>query len=343
MRGTDSLRQDSVRRIRVKTPVAALGLALALFVVIGSLVGLFVYQGFNDAMSRGEQKAQIAAQTVAAQFQWIVEASRQALRRIDDTIGFRPDLLSGQQIQDIGNAIDALPDNVEARVFNQDGRELLATAPQEGELTVADRDYFQALRDGQEFVISRLIVDRVTGKHSFVIAKRIERDGKFAGIAAIVIPSELISRFWAALELGPDSTASIIRDDGWIVARHPVLERIDRPEQPGPVHQIPAAGPLRRISVAALARRRDRAPGRLLPRAGRTAGRGRRGLHPYRAGRSLRAPPAPRGGADPGDDRPARLRLVGFAPARHRRAPARGAGGRAQAEQAAACARCTTA
>ncbi len=138
-------------QIRVRTPVAALGLALAVFVVIGSLTGLFVYQGYHDALIRGDQKAATAAQTVAAQFQWIVEASRQALRRIDETLGFRPELLSGQKLQDIGEAIDALPDNVEARVFNAEGRELLTTAPQEGELDVADREYFQALRDGTPF------------------------------------------------------------------------------------------------------------------------------------------------------------------------------------------------
>lgn len=209
--------------VKVRTPVAALGLALALFLLIFVIGGLSVWQGYRDSLERGEQRAAVAAHTVAAHFQWIVEASRQALRRIDDTLDFRPALWNTSGIGDISGAIAGLPDTVEVRVFDAQGQEVLTTNPSAGELSVGDRSYFMELRDGQSFVISPLLVDRVTGRHSFVVAQRLERNRAFAGIAAIVIPSDLISGFWASLGLGQDSTASIIRDDGWIVARHPAL------------------------------------------------------------------------------------------------------------------------
>ena len=210
--------------MKMRTPLAALGLALALFLVVIGISGLFVWQGYRDTLNRGEQRAATAAETIAAHFRWIIEASRQALSRIDDTIGFRPELLTVAEVGDMDSAIAGLPSNVEVRVFDRTGRDLLSTAPDEGKVEIEDRDYFQALRDGQPFVISGMLVDRGTNQQSFVIGRRLVRNGEFAGIAAIIIPSDLIADFWASLNLGRGSVASIIGDDGWIVTRFPPLE-----------------------------------------------------------------------------------------------------------------------
>lgn len=213
-----------MRPIRVRTSVAAVGLAAALFAFVSALAGFFLWQGYRDALNRGEQRAAIAAQTVAVHFQWIVEASRQALRRVNDALDFRPDLWNSRELGDLDDIVAALPGGVQVRVFDAGGNEVLSSEPEAGEITISDRAYFRMLRDGQTFVISRLLTDRVTGKRSFVVARRLERERGFAGIAAIVIPSGLISEFWTSLDLGADSTASIVRDDGWLVARHPPLD-----------------------------------------------------------------------------------------------------------------------
>ncbi len=209
----------------MRTPLAALGLALALFLFVIFISGLFVWQGYRDTLDQGEQRAAAAAKTIAAHFQWIVEASRQSLGRIDDTIGFRPELLGSAELGDMDNAVAGLPANVVVRVFDRTGHELLSTAPTEDEVEIGDREYFQALRGGENFVISRLLVDRATNHQSFVIGRRLVRDGEFAGIAAIVVPSDLIADFWVSLNLGRDSSASIVGDDGWVVTRFPSLER----------------------------------------------------------------------------------------------------------------------
>ncbi len=216
----------------VRAPMAALGLATALFLVIVAISAQSVWQGYSDAVERGEQRVVTSAQTVAAHFQWMIETSRQALRRLDDTAGFRPELLSTMRVGDIGDAIEGLPDSVDARIFDAEGNELLSTRPEMGELVVGDRSYFETLRDGQEFVISDLLIDRVTEEQSFVVARRLERNGQFAGIAAIVVPTDLIVVFWASLDLGEGSLTSIIRDDGWIVTRYPkVMEATNVSDQ----------------------------------------------------------------------------------------------------------------
>jgi two-component sensor histidine kinase len=213
-----------LKPFRVRTPVAAVGLAAALFVFISLLAGWFLWQGYRDAQSRGEQRAAIAAHTVAAHLQWIVEASRQALRRVNDTLDFRPDLWNSREIARLDTLVGALPADGQVRVFDAGGNEVLSSSPDAGEINISDRPYFRSLRDGESFVVSRLLTDRVTGARSFVIAQRLERERGFAGIAAIVVPSSLISEFWSSLDLGEGSSASIIRDDGWLVARHPPLD-----------------------------------------------------------------------------------------------------------------------
>jgi two-component system, sensor histidine kinase PdtaS len=229
-----------VKPIRVRTPVAAVGLALALFLFISALAALFVWQGHRDALSRGEQRAAIAAQTIAAHFQWIIEASRQSLRRINDTLDFRPELWNSRELGDLDDIVAALPGRVQVRVFDAGGNEVLSSEPDAGGLNVSDSPYFQMLRDGERFVVSRLLIDRLTGARSFVVARRLERERGFAGIAAIVIPSSLISEFWSSLGLGPGSSASVIRDDGWIVARHPPLdESVDLSEHVLFTHFLP--------------------------------------------------------------------------------------------------------
>src|SRR3546814_1844750 len=54
------------------------------------------------------------------------------------------------------------------------------------------------------------------------IAHRIERNGEFLGAAVIFVPAGLMADFWATLDLGPNSSVGLLRDDGWLIARHPV-------------------------------------------------------------------------------------------------------------------------
>lgn len=208
--------------MRVRTPLAAFVLAAGLFVSVLASSALFVSQGYRDSIRRGEEKAGIAAQIVAVHFQWLIEASRQSLRRIDDTLGYRPELLATAMLGDLDDAIEGLPQNVEVRLFDRNGREILSTAPR-GEINIADRPYFQELRDGAAQVISQLLIDRITGERSFIVGRRLLRSGKFAGVAVIVVPTSLMSQVWLNLDLGPDSAISVVRKDGLIVARHPGL------------------------------------------------------------------------------------------------------------------------
>ena len=88
-------------------------------------------------------------------------------------------------------------------------------------INVQDREYFQRLLKGESVVLSPQLKERLSGEQVFVIARRISRNGGFHGAASIAIPTDSMNAFWSALELGPRSTVSLIRSDGWLMARQP--------------------------------------------------------------------------------------------------------------------------
>ena len=116
------------------------------------------------------------AQVVAAHIQWLFEASFQALRRVDEALGARPDLFIPGTPGDLGKAVEGLPAEIAIWVFDRAGVPLLTEA---AAAPVADQPYFQALAAGDDWHISALLGENVTGQQAFAIGHRIERDGQF--------------------------------------------------------------------------------------------------------------------------------------------------------------------
>lgn len=169
-----------------------------------------------------------SAQVVAAHIEWMMEASDQALQRIDAALGDEPVSSSNDAIADIRKAVGNLPEGFQYSVYDETGRLRYSSVPKAVGIQVTDREYFQRLRDGEHVVISPQLKERLSGERVFVVARRIARGGEFHGAASIAIPTKAMDEFWSLLELGPHSTVSVLRFDGWLVARHPQLpETID--------------------------------------------------------------------------------------------------------------------
>ena len=230
------------RVVNVTTPVAAVVLALLMVAALAGLASLMIWQNYRAALRAGEARAVSSAQVVAAHIEWMMEASDQALRRIDDALGYEPISSSNDAIADIRKAVGDLPEGFQYSVYDETGRLRYSSVPEAVGIQVSDREYFQRLRDGEPIVISPQLEERLSGEQVFVVARRISRAGQFHGAASIAIPTKAMDEFWSQLELGPHSTVSVIRTDGWLVARHPQLPRtIDLKSTPLFSEYLPAA------------------------------------------------------------------------------------------------------
>ncbi|WP_375451790.1 sensor histidine kinase [uncultured Devosia sp.] len=207
---------------RVSAPIVTMGLTELFLVLFSALTAYMIYGAYQDAVSRSQTRATASAYVVAAHTQWLMEASFQALRRIDAAAGDRLSALQADAIGDLNEAVQSLPGNVQAWVFDANGMPRLTNAGTSQRVNAADRDYFLAIKAGRPFEISQLITSRSIGENVFVVAKRLERNGVFVGCAIIVLPATVLSQFRSSLELGPQSTVALFRDDGLLITRDPV-------------------------------------------------------------------------------------------------------------------------
>jgi two-component system, sensor histidine kinase PdtaS len=206
---------------------AAVIFVIALFAVLASVLAWSLYQSYQAAILRINERVTTSSQIVATNAGWIDALAWQALRRIDDRLG--PEVRTGAAtgVEDIKDAVYGLPGQVQAYVVNPDGMTLYSTDPQLKPIDIRDREYFSALAEGASEYISPLLVSRLNGEQIFVFSRRLQRGGKFAGAAMVSFSADMLSSIWELLDLGPGSTVSIMRADGQLVARYP--------KPPGPI------------------------------------------------------------------------------------------------------------
>lgn len=204
------------RTLRAAT--ALIVLMFALFVVV---LSVSVIREREAARVAAEARAAAASQVVATNVGWITELSRQALGRIDEALGI--DIAQGSVIgaERIRAAVDRLPGNVKTYVVAANGSTLFTTDPEIQPIDIRDREYFAVPAAGERFHISPLLVSRLDGKQIFVFSRRLERAGTFQGVAILSFDVELFREIWQSLSFDAQSTVSLLREDGQLVARYP--------------------------------------------------------------------------------------------------------------------------
>lgn len=193
---------------------------LAFLALFAGIFGYFILAGVAQTQSRFEDRSAAAAQVVATNAYWIAEVADQTLRRVDAVLG---PAMTGSETK-LLPVLEGLPSVTELYVVDAAANTIYATVPGAENVSVADREYFTALRDGAEFYTSSLIVSRLTGDRIFVFSKRIERSGAFAGAVMVSFSDSVLKELWQTLNLEEGSTVSLVRDDGHLIARFPPPE-----------------------------------------------------------------------------------------------------------------------
>jgi two-component system, sensor histidine kinase PdtaS len=206
---------------------AAVIFITALFAILASILAWSLYQSYQAAILRINERVMTSSQIVATNAGWIDALAWQALRRIDDRLG--PEVKTGGPagVESVRDAVAGLPGSVQAYVVRADGMTLFSTDPEVKPIDIRDREYFSELAKGASEYISPLLVSRLNGEQIFVYSRRLQRGGKFAGAAMVSFSADVLRSVWDVVNLGPGSTVSIMRPDGKVVARYP--------KPPGPI------------------------------------------------------------------------------------------------------------
>ncbi|WP_127145496.1 sensor histidine kinase [Pelagibacterium montanilacus] len=205
----------------LNTATLAAAFAALLSVCIFVILAVVVSQAYRDQIARAEETAKSTAQVVAVHSRWVIEASVQSLERIYDRLEAGDFDTPTDTLNDISAAFDHLPGDVGIAVYGPGGNLRLSNIPEAEQANVSESAFFVALAQGQTLHISPFLTMSAGGAHAFVVARRLEQDGAFSGIATVTISNAMLSDFAQSLALDNGSTMSLVRDDGWLVARHP--------------------------------------------------------------------------------------------------------------------------
>lgn len=217
--------RTAVRRQKMATAhVLAIFMILLLLATFVIGTGLMIWRSYDETRERTSELAASSAQVVSANAEWIMETARQILLRVDSSLDAALESRVEGLEQSLGVAVASLPGGAKIYVVAEDGAIRLTTDPEIRDIDIRDREYFSVPAQGAVWYVSGLMVSRLNDEQIFVVSKRLERDGVFAGTAIISFNSNLMRRIWDSLKLDPLSTVSLIRDDGMLVSRFPEPE-----------------------------------------------------------------------------------------------------------------------
>lgn len=205
------------RARRISAIPVALTLLILFLAAFAGIFGYFLVQGVRQTATTLEERSAAAAQVVATNAAWINEVANQTLRRVDAALG--PTMLD--QIDSLQVALNGLPAQVDVYVVDANAQTIFSTVPGAESVSIADRDYFARVRDGAPFYMSSAIISRINGANIFAFSKRVERNGEFAGAIMVSFPSTVIDLLWSTLDFDEQSSISLIRSDGKLIARYP--------------------------------------------------------------------------------------------------------------------------
>ena len=92
------------------------------------------------------------------------------------------------------------------------------------DVDVSDRDYFKALKadDGPQSFVSAPVQNRGNGTWNVYLARRLnDPQGHFMGLLLGAISVPYFENFFSSTSLGPDTTISLMREDGLLLAHFP--------------------------------------------------------------------------------------------------------------------------
>jgi signal transduction histidine kinase/DNA-binding NarL/FixJ family response regulator/HPt (histidine-containing phosphotransfer) domain-containing protein len=247
-----------ITRLRSLLPLAA-GAAILIATILGANL-IFLANLRESALQSAEADLARYSMTLAETADRSLKSADLLLSSVGDLLGRRGanDPSSYRQLAELYDIYLNLRDKVEGlphidaiNLIGSDG-ELINSSRSwpPPHVNLADRDFFIALRDDPslEFYIGEPVVNRVTGSMIIPLTRRLNGpDGDFLGIIVGVISLQYFENFFAVTSLGPGSAASLLRQDGRVLAGFPP-DRVGTRTNTAVHRALGAGGTIRELS-----------------------------------------------------------------------------------------------
>jgi signal transduction histidine kinase/DNA-binding response OmpR family regulator len=119
------------------------------------------------------------------------------------------------------------------------------------DVDISDRDYFKALKadPNLQSFISAPIQNRGTGTWNIYVARRLsDPNGEFMGLLLGAMSLQYLENFFGSTTPGLDTSISLVREDGTLLARFPPTDMIGKPSSGGGQRALAAGGTIREPS-----------------------------------------------------------------------------------------------
>ncbi|MDO8479809.1 MAG: PAS domain S-box protein [Candidatus Rokubacteria bacterium] len=199
---------------------------LAVLVLLALLpaLGLIFYAAREDrrlATAQAEQDALRIVRLAALQHSHLVEAAHHllvglthlpAVRRLDAGACAKTFVGMLGQFPSYSNIVAAKPN----------GDIFCSAVPLPGPINLADREHFQRVLQTRDFVASKYVVARTTGKPTIIfLYPLVDESGVVRVVVAVVLDLHWLHRLAEQALLPPASTLSVVDQDGVVLARYP--------------------------------------------------------------------------------------------------------------------------
>ncbi|MDP3223877.1 MAG: PAS domain S-box protein [Rubrivivax sp.] len=214
------------RKLRLQLVALALGLML----LSALLLAVTLARQRTQAIDSGQRLNQSLALVVETQAVSAVQAvdqrlqlAAQGLDMLEAAGGWNDAAVRTLLIQHAA----ALPFVRAIWVLDAQGRVLHAPEASAVGLQLADREFFQAYQRDPEtsFYLGAPVRSRATGDWLVSAARPLHSaSGALVGVIVAGLDPPFFDRLWSALDLGPDGAVALLRRDGVLLMRSPILE-----------------------------------------------------------------------------------------------------------------------
>jgi signal transduction histidine kinase/DNA-binding NarL/FixJ family response regulator/HPt (histidine-containing phosphotransfer) domain-containing protein len=120
------------------------------------------------------------------------------------------------------------------------------------EVNISDRDYYKALKDNPNLssYISAPVQNRGSGTWNIYIARRLSGpNGEFMGLLLGALSLQYLENFFGATSLGLNTSISLVREDGMLLAHFPPADEIGKASSGGGQRALAVGGTIRESST----------------------------------------------------------------------------------------------